>query len=143
VRQLPWALDNSDKNMPTNSKLNFRSNVGMILLEAVDQSIVAWTRLESRNRSKFITVMDSMRIYGNYVAILEYLRIFGGDGNLVDIANGVRPNASEEPRGPANAPNMLTETARREDRHRRHAGINRSPSAITFNHEDTKARRTL
>src|SRR3954454_20260423 len=28
LRQLPWALDNSDKNIPTNSLLNFRSNVG-------------------------------------------------------------------------------------------------------------------
>jgi hypothetical protein len=118
MRQLPWPLDNSDVNIPTNSKLNFRSNVGMLLLEAVDQSIVAWTRLESRNRAKFITVMDSMRVYGNYIAILEYLRIFGGDGNLVDIANGVRP--SEEPRGPNNAPNMLSETAGA-DGHRRHA----------------------
>lgn len=109
LRQLPWPLDNSDVNIPTNSKLNFRSNVGMLLLEAVDQAIVTWTRLESRNRAKFITVMDSMRMHGMYISILDYLRIFGGDGNLVDIANGVRP--SEEPRGPNNAPNMLTEVA--------------------------------
>ena len=109
LAQVPWCLDGSDINVPVNSKLNFRSGEGFLLLQAVDASLVAWTRLESRNRAKFITVMDSMRMYGMYIQVLEYLRIFGGDENLVDIANGVRP--SEEPRGPANSPNMLTESA--------------------------------
>lgn len=109
MRQVPWALDGTDDDIPLNSKLNFRSNNGFLLLQAVDAAIVAWTRLESRHSTRFITVGDSMRMYAIYVQILEYLMIFGGDVNRVDFAAGVR--ASEEPRGPGNSPNMITEVA--------------------------------
>ena len=37
------------------------------------KAIVAWTRLNSRDRTRFITRFDSMRIYGNYQEILGYL----------------------------------------------------------------------
>ena len=107
MKQLPWSLDGSDPNIPLNSVMNFRSNSGMLLLQAVDAAIVSWTRLESRMATRFITLGDSMRIYAHYVQILEFLLIFGGDRNRIDFAAGVRP--SEEPRGPGNSPNMLEE----------------------------------
>jgi hypothetical protein len=109
MRQLPWALDGSDIDIPINSKLSYRNGNGFLLLQAVDAAIVGWTRLESRYATRFITVGDSMRMYGHYVQILDFLNIFGTDKNRVDFAAGVRP--TEEPRGPANSPNMASEAA--------------------------------
>lgn len=106
---LPWALDGTDPNIPVSSQLNFRSQNALILLGAVDRAVVNWTRLESRFRSTFIYVKDSMRMYGNYVQILEYLNAFAGDLNRVDMAAGVRP--TEEPLGPTDSPNLRSETA--------------------------------
>ena len=106
---LPWALDGSDPNIPLTSQLNFRSQNALILLGAVDRAVVNWTRLESRFRSTFIYVKDSLRMYGNYVQILEYLNAFAGDVNRVDMAAGVRP--TEEPLGPTDSPNLRTESA--------------------------------
>lgn len=107
--QLPWAIDGSDVNIPLNSALNFRSGNGFLLLQAVDAAFVAWTRLESRMYSRFITIKDSLRMYSHYVQLRDYLNIFAGDRNLLDYPAGVLP--SEEPRGAANSPNMATETA--------------------------------
>lgn len=109
MRQLPWCLDGSDIDIPVNSKLNYRNGNGFLLLQAVDAAIVGWTRLESRFATRFITVGDSMRMYGHYVQILDFLRIFGSDENRIDFAAGVRP--TEEPRGPGNSPNMASEAA--------------------------------
>jgi hypothetical protein len=109
MRQVPWAFDGSDVNIPLNSVLNFRSQEGFLVLQAVDDATVSWTRLESRFNTRFITVEDSMRMYAKYIQILEYLQIFAGDENRVDIAVGVMP--SEEPRGPGNSPNMKSEDA--------------------------------
>jgi hypothetical protein len=106
---LPWSVDGSDPNIPLASQLNFRSQNALILLGAVDRAIVNWTRLESRFRGTFIYVKDSMRMYGNYVQILEYLNAFAGDANRVDMAAGVRP--TEEPLGPTDSPNLRSETA--------------------------------
>ncbi|QDT01283.1 hypothetical protein [Adhaeretor mobilis] len=106
---LPWALDGSDPNIPLSSQLNFRSQNALILLGALDRAIVNWTRLESRFRSTFIYVKDSMRMYGSYVQTLEYLKAFAGDANRVDMAAGVRP--TEEPLGPTDSPNLRSETA--------------------------------
>lgn len=108
---LPWAVDGSDPNIPLGSQLNFRSQNALILLGALDRAIVNWTRLESRFRSTFIYVKDSMRMYGSYVQVLEYLNAFAGDANRVDMAAGVRP--TEEPLGPTDSPNLRTETAGR------------------------------
>lgn len=105
---LPWALDGSDPNIPLGSQLSFRSQNALILLGALDRAIVNWTRLESRFRSTFIYVKDSMRIYGSYVQMLEYLDAFAGDANRVDMAAGVRP--TEEPLGPTDSPNMRAES---------------------------------
>ncbi|MEN1680323.1 MAG: hypothetical protein AAGJ46_12085 [Planctomycetota bacterium] len=104
---LVWALDGSDPDIPLASQLNFRSNHAKMLLGAIDGAIVYWTRLESRHKTWHITVMDSLRIHGNYQRILSMLAAFSGDENLVDIAAGVLP--SEEPRGTGDSPNMRTE----------------------------------
>lgn len=105
---LPWALDGTDPNIPLASQLNFRSQNALILLGAVDRAIVNWSRLESRFRSTFIYVKDSMRMYGSYVQILEYITAFAGDANRVDMAAGVRP--TEEPLGPTDSPNLRSES---------------------------------
>ena len=106
---LPWAVDGTDPNIPLSSQLNFRSQNALILLGALDRAVVNWTRLESRFRSTFIYVKDSLRMYGNYVQVLEYLNAFAGDTNRVDMAAGVRP--TEEPLGPTDSPNLRTESA--------------------------------
>ena len=105
---LPWAVDGSDPNIPLASQLNFRSQNALVLLGAIDRAVVNWTRLESRFRTSFIYVKDSMRMYGSYVQVLEYLKAFAGDANRVDMAAGVRP--TEEPLGPTDSPNLKTET---------------------------------
>jgi len=105
--QLPWDFSGADPNVPINSQLNMSGN-GRILLGAIDTAIVTWSRLNSRERSRFITRHDSMRIYGLYQQVLAYLQTFAGDENRVDVA---QIEATDEPRGPANAPNRTTETA--------------------------------
>ncbi len=106
--QLHWALDGSDENIALNSKIEIASQNGMLLLGVLDQAVVNWTRLNSRDRTRFITQKDSMRIYGDYQQILAYLVTFGGDDNRVDVAQ-VRP--TDEPLGPENSPNRRTESA--------------------------------
>ena len=107
---LPFALDGSDSDLPLNSQISLASANAMILLGAIDRSIVNWTRMESRNRTRFITRFDSMRIYGEYQQILAYLDAFGGDENRVDIAQLL---PSKEPLGPDDSPNRKTETSGR------------------------------
>ena len=105
---LPWALDGSDPDIPLNSAVKFKNGGGLILLGAIDTSIVDWTRLNSRDRTQFITRFDSMRIYGGYQAIQGYIESFMGDCNRVDVAQ-VLP--SDEPLGPGDSPNRRTESA--------------------------------
>lgn len=105
--QLPWAFDGTDPNIPLNSSLDMVGKNGIMLLGAIDAAIVAWTRLNSRDRTRFITSYDSLRIYGHYQQILGYLRTFAGDKNRVDVA---QVRATDEPRGPGNSPNRKTET---------------------------------
>lgn len=107
---LPYALDGSDPDIPLQSQLNLKSTHALVLMGAIDKTIVAWTRLNSRDRTRFITRYDSMRIYGHYQEILGYLRSFGGDVNRVDVAQ-VLP--SEEPLGPDDSPNRKSETSGR------------------------------
>lgn len=106
---LPYALDGSDPNIPILSGLNIESGHALVLLGAIDRSIVNWTRMNSRDRTKFITRFDSMRMYGDYQAILGYLNSFCGDENRIDVAS-VLP--SKEPLGPSDSPNMRGEAAR-------------------------------
>ncbi len=106
--QLPWSLDGTDLNIPLNSIIDMVSQNGIILLGAIDRTIVAWTRLNSRDRTQFITQMDSMRIYAHHQQIFAFLVTFGGDDNRVDVA---QVRATDEPRGPGNSPNRLSETS--------------------------------
>ena len=106
--QLPWDFAGGDPNVPLNSTLSLPSQNAVILLGAVDRAIVTWTRLNSRDRSRFITQADSLRVYGLYQQILAYLQTFGGDENRIDV---VQVRATDEPRGPVNSPNRKSETA--------------------------------
>lgn len=105
--QLPWDFSGADPNIPISSQLEL-GGFGQILLLGIDTTIVAWTRLESRNRSRQITINDSLRIYGLYQRLYAGLMSFGGDENQVDVAQVL---ATDEPRGPQNAPNRKTETS--------------------------------
>jgi hypothetical protein len=107
---LPYALDGSDPDIPLQSQLKLKSTHAIVLLGAIDKAVVAWTRLNSRDRTRFITRFDSMRIYGHYQEILGYLHSFGGDENRVDVAQ-VLP--SDEPLGAEDSPNRRAETSGR------------------------------
>ena len=106
---LPFALDGSDPDIPVQSQLKLTSTHAIVLLGAIDKAIVAWTRLNSRDRTRFITRYDSMRVYGHYQEVLGYLTAFGGDHNRVDIAQLL---PSEEPLGATDSPNRRTESSR-------------------------------
>ena len=105
---LPFALDGSDPDIPLTSQLKLKSTHALVLLGAIDKAVVAWTRLNSRDRTRFITRFDSMRIYGHYQELLGYLTSFGGDPNRIDVAQ-VLP--SEEPLGPDDSPNRKAESS--------------------------------
>lgn len=107
---LPYELDGTDPDIPLNSQLskNFTKSIGMLLLGVIDRSIVNWTRLNSRDRTKFITHADSMRVYGSYQEIYGYILMYLGDKNRVDVAQ-VLP--SQEPLGPTDSPNILGESS--------------------------------
>lgn len=107
---LPYLLDGSDPDIPLNSQLNptFIKSRGMLLLGAVDRAIVNWTRLNSRDRTRFITHQDSMRMYGAYQEILGFVEMYLGDKNRVDVAQ-VLP--SQEPLGPTDSPNLKGESS--------------------------------
>lgn len=103
---LPFALDGSDPDIPLQSQLKLKSTHALVLAGAIDKAIVAWTRLNSRDRTRFLTRFDSMRIYGHYQEILGYLTAFGGEDNRIDVAQ-VLP--SDEPLGPDDSPNRKAE----------------------------------
>ena len=107
---LPFALDGTDADIPLMSQVKLKSTHAIVLLGSIDKCIVSFTRLNSRDRTRFITRFDSMRIYGNYQEILGYLQAFGGESNRVDVAQ-VLP--SEEPLGPNDSTNRRTETSGR------------------------------
>lgn len=107
---LPYLLDGSDPDIPLNSQLKpqFLKSKGMLLLGAIDRTITNWTRLNSRDRTRFITRYDSMRIYGSYQEILGYINMYLGDDNRVDVAQML---PSEEPLGPQDSPNIKGESS--------------------------------
>lgn len=105
---LPYALDGSDPDIPLQSQLKLKSTHAIVLAGAIDKTIVAWTRLNSRDRTRFITRYDSMRVYGHYQEILGYLTSFGGDTNRVDVAQLL---PSDEPLGPDDSPNRRSESS--------------------------------
>ena len=99
-----FALDGSDPDIPLQSQLKLKSTHALVLAGAIDKAIVAWTRLNSRDRTRFITRFDSMRVYGHYQEILGYLSAFGGEENRIDVAQ-VLP--SDEPLGADDSPNRV------------------------------------
>jgi len=106
---LAFALDGTNPDIPLQSMIRMKSGNALILLGAVDRAIVAWTRLESRARTRFITQQDSMRMYGHYQQLLAFLNTFGGDENRIDVAQ-VLP--SDEPLGPNDSPNRVGESSK-------------------------------
>lgn len=102
---LPWHFDGSDPNFPPQSKIQLVGSVGPLILSALDQTIVVATRLESRHRTRFITQMDSMRVYQGFQLIHESLVALGGDENRVDVTN---PLPTDEPLGPDSSPNRVS-----------------------------------
>jgi hypothetical protein len=107
---LIWDLDGTDSDIPLLSQLTskFKGSTGGILLGAIDRCIVNWTRLNSRDRTRFVTRFDSMRIYGAYQEILGYVNMYLGDENRVDVAQTL---PSDEPLGPTDSPNILGESS--------------------------------
>lgn len=107
---LPYSLDGTDPDIPLNSQLKsvFRKGSGALLLGAIDDAIVGWTRLNSADRSRFITCEDSMRMYQFYQEILGYLKNYLGTKNRTDVAHKL---PSQEPLGPKDSPNILGEQA--------------------------------
>lgn len=101
---LPWHFDGSDPNFPPQSKIQMVGTIGPLVLSALDQTIVMATRLESRHRTRFVTQMDSMRVYQSLLQIHETLTALGGDENRVDVVN-VLPSA--EPLGPDSSANRI------------------------------------
>ncbi len=110
IIDLPFALDGTDPDIPLMSTLKIKSGNALILLGAVDKAIVSWTRLNSRDRTLFITQAYTMRVYGDYQQIFAYLMLFGGDVNRVYV---VQVLPSVEPLGPTHSPNMLDENSNR------------------------------
>jgi len=102
---LPFHFDGTSPDFPPQSKIVLNAPVGMLLLNAIDTTITQITRMESRHRTKFLTQMDSMRVYQGVQQMHEALTALAGDENRVDIAN---PLPSDEPQGPDNSPNRVT-----------------------------------
>lgn len=107
---LLWDLDGSDPDIPLLSQLTskFKQSTGGILLGAIDRAISNWTRLNSRDRTRFITTSDSMRMYGEYQQILGVIDMYLGDDNRVDVAQ-VLP--TDEPLGATDSANRKGETS--------------------------------
>ncbi len=99
---IPWELDGSNPNIPMLSEFTHITGPGKLLLLALDRTIESYTRLESRNRIRFLTVSDSVRMYSSFEQIYQYLMAFGGDDNRVDIVN---PLPADEPKGVDDSPN--------------------------------------
>lgn len=99
---IPWELDGSNPNIPKLSEFSHVQGPGKLLLLAIDRTIEAYTRLESRNRTRFLTVTDSIRMFSLFEQIFQFLMAFGGDENRVDVVN---PLPADEPKGVQDSPN--------------------------------------
>jgi len=108
---VPWKFAGDDQSgvIRLNRELEdrFKSGPGYLLFGAVNESLVAWTTLESRFRPKFITEIDSLRMLGAYEQIVNYAMSFMGEYNRMDVPEAVL--ASERPSGPQTAPNVIGE----------------------------------
>jgi hypothetical protein len=106
ARDLPYALDGTDPDIPLLSTLNLRNTTARQLIGMLDAHIVQATRLDSRFDSYRITPYESLMLFGGLAEMVDLVVTFGGDANRLAVANGVLP--SEEPRGPAAAANLET-----------------------------------
>jgi len=103
--ELPWRFDGTDPNIPLASTLLFRNGVGGMIYLAACQIAVAYTRLESRNRSHMITVNDSLRMFSMMQTFRDLCENLLGEDNQVDVA---QPLATDEPTN-SPLPNRMTE----------------------------------
>ena len=99
---IPWELDGTNPNIPRMSDFSHVQGPGKLLLMAVDRTIEAYTRLESRNRTRFLYVKDSLRMFSLFEQVFQFLMAFGGDENRVDVVN---PLPADEPKGVDDSPN--------------------------------------
>lgn len=111
---LPWSLDGTDPDLPLRKtddaavkyQYHTKGEAGLLVVGAINEAILLWTRLNSRDRSAFITREDSMRVYGTYQTLYGYLIAFCGDDNRADFAQVL---ASDEPLGPTDSANRVGE----------------------------------
>lgn len=96
--ELPWRFDGTDPNIPLASTLRFRNGIGGMIYMSACSIAVAYTRLESRNRSFMITVNDSLRMYSIMQTFRDLCDRLLGEENQIDVA---QPLATDEP---ANSP---------------------------------------
>lgn len=105
--EIPWKFDGTDPNIPLLDQLRFRNGVGGLIYGAACEIAVAWTRLESRNRSQMITVNDSVRMFSLLQSVKDMCDRLLGENNQIDIA---QPLATDEPAGMV-SPNRVNEGA--------------------------------
>lgn len=105
--ELPWRFDGTDPNIPLFDALRFRNGVGGLIYGAACTVVVAWTRLESRNRSHMITVNDSLRMFTMLQSVKDLCDRLLGKDNQIDIA---QPLQTDEPAGII-SPNRANEVA--------------------------------
>lgn len=104
--ELPWRFDGTDPNIPLASTLRFRNGIGGMIYMAACAIAVAYTRLESRNRSHMITVNDSLRMYSMMQTFRDLCDRLLGEDNQIDVA---QPLATDEPSN-SPLPNRMSET---------------------------------
>ena len=104
--EIPWRFDGTDPNIPLWSELHFRNGIGGVLYQSICSIVVAWTRLESRNRSHMITVNDSLRMWSHLQSFYDLCDRLLGVENQVDLA---QPLATDEPSNVV-PPNRLNES---------------------------------
>jgi len=105
--EVPWQFDGSDPNIPLFDALRFRNGVGGLLYGAACNMVVAYTRIESRNRASMITVNDSLRVYSLMQSFKDLCDRLLGEANQVDVS---QPLQTDEPAGLI-SPNRIAEVA--------------------------------
>jgi len=103
--ELPWRFDGTDPNIPLANTLRFRNGIGGMIYMSACSIAVAYTRLESRNRSFMITVNDSLRMYSMMQTFRDLCDRLLGEDNQIDVA---QPLATDEPTN-SPLPNRMSE----------------------------------
>jgi hypothetical protein len=107
LRDLGYALDGSDPNIPLLSQLNIRNPLAKVVLGLIDKSIMDATRCEDRFLTSYITPETSVLLYGSLQSLWVGISQYGGSANRITIVQGTLPG--EEPRGPQSAINSAGE----------------------------------